>query len=196
MVTMNIETFNTTIRSMKNMGFNPDAQCASVRIPNAKQNIEIGLKRFVQSPKWLPEYDAVSEWLSDNHGRGLLCIGNLGRGKTIICAKILPVLLNYYHRLIVHVVDATELNTKFEDIKQYHILCIDDVGVENEAVKYGERKILFTELVDLAEKKGKLLLLTTNLSTAELSAKYGMRTLDRLKAITRVVHFKGESLRK
>ena len=98
--------------------------------------------------------------------------------------------------MIVHVVDATELNTKFEDIKQYQILCIDDEGVENEAVQYGERKILFAELVDLAEKKGKLLLLTTNLSTAELSAKYGMRTLDRLKAIIRVVHFKGKSLRK
>lgn len=196
MVTMNIDTFNVTVERLRNTGFSPDASNVYLHIPEAKQALAIGLKRFVANPQWLPEYDLIADWLSDNHGRGLLCIGHVGRGKTVICAKILPVILNYYCHLIVNVADATEFNTKHEELKQRHILCIDDVGVENEAIRYGERKVPFAELVDLAEKKGKLLLITTNLTTAELSAKYGARTLDRLKAITHVVHFEGESLRR
>ena len=34
--------------------------------------------------QWLPEYDQVAEWLADNHGKGLMCIGDCGRGKTVI----------------------------------------------------------------------------------------------------------------
>ena len=44
-------------------------------------------------------------------------------------------------------------------------------------------------------KKGKLLILTTNLSIDELREKYGERTVDRLRAITKTVLFTGESLR-
>ena len=46
-----------------------------------------------------------------------------------------------------------------------------------------------------AEKRGKLLMLTTNLSLEEISQKYGERTMDRLVAITRRVKFEGNSLR-
>ncbi len=195
-MTMNINAFNATVESLRDTGFCPDASNVCFHIPEAKQALEIGLRRFITHPQWLPEYDLIADWLSDNHGRGLLCIGHVGRGKTVICAKILPVILNYYCHLIANVVDATEFNTKYDELKQRHILCIDDVEVENEAIKYGERKMPFAELADSAEKKGKLLLITTNLTTAELSAKYGARTLDRLKAITHVVHFEGEGLRR
>lgn len=98
-------------------------------------------------------------------------------------------------RDIVRVADAQELNTRIDVIKQSHILCIDDIGTEAEYVHYGERRVPFAELVDLAEKKGKLLLLTTNLTIEELKAKYGERTIDRLRGITKVVLFQGESMR-
>ena len=64
------------------------------------------------------------------------------------------------------------------------------------AVKYGERRLAFCEIVDEAEKRGKLLMLTTNLSLEEISQKYGERTMDRLVAITRRVKFEGNSLRR
>jgi DNA replication protein len=64
------------------------------------------------------------------------------------------------------------------------------------SVKYGEKRLAFPELVDEAEKKGKLLIVTTNLSIQELKEKYGERTVDRLRAITTPILFKGESLRK
>ena len=84
---------------------------------------------------------------------------------------------------------------------------MDDIGTENLSVKYGEKRLAFAELTDEAEKKGKLLILTTNLSIDELREKYGERTVDRLRAITKTVLvdrlraitktvlFTGESLR-
>jgi DNA replication protein DnaC len=72
---------------------------------------------------------------------------------------------------------------------------IDDVGVESEQVNYGTRRLLFNEIIDEAEHNKNVLILTTNLNIEELEAKYGARTIDRLRAITTPVIFKGESLR-
>ena len=88
------------------------------------------------------------------------------------------------------------MNAELDTVKQRHILYIDDVGTESMAVKYGERRLAFCEVVDEAEKRGKLLMLTTNLSLEEISQKYGERTMDRLVAITRRVKFEGTSLRR
>ena len=88
------------------------------------------------------------------------------------------------------------MNAKLDEVKQKHIIYIDDVGTENLSVKYGEKRLAFAELADEAEKKGKLLILTTNLTIEELREKYGERTIDRLRAITKTVLFSGVSLRK
>ena len=80
-------------------------------------------------------------------------------------------------------------------MKKKQIISIDDVGTENDFFKFGERRQPFIELVDFAEKKDKLLIITTNLTIDELQIKYGIRTIDRLRAITKVVHFIGKSLR-
>ena len=88
------------------------------------------------------------------------------------------------------------MNAKLDEVKQKHIIYIDDVGTENLSVKYGDKRLAFAELADEAEKKGKLLILTTNLTIDELREKYGERTIDRLRAITKTVLFSGVSLRK
>lgn len=90
---------------------------------------------------------------------------------------------------------CTADNAELDVVKQKHIIYVDDIGTENLSVKYGEKRLAFAELADEAEKKGKLLILTTNLSIDELREKYGERTIDRLRAITRTVLFSGESLR-
>lgn len=138
----------------------------------------------------------LPKWLTDNKGRGLLCIGNCGRGKTLICGKIIPVLLNHHCNKVVSCYDAQQLNADLDAVKQKHIIYVDDIGTEFLSVKYGEKRLSFAELVDEAEKKGKLLIITTNLSLSELQQKYGERTVDRLRAITTPVVFKGDSLRK
>lgn len=190
--------YEKAIENLQETGFNPIPNLVNIAIPNAKDVLSRGLRYFTgdSSARWLPEYNEIVAWLSCNNGRGLLCYGNCGRGKSLICGKIIPLLLNHYCHKIVNCYDAQRMNANIDLVKQKKIIYIDDVGTEDVSVKYGERRMAFPELVDDAEKCGKLLIVTTNLSLSEISEKYGERTMDRLVAITTWVKFKGESLRK
>ena len=168
-----------------------------IRTNDARSVLARGIRYFLgENAVWLPEYEHIAEWLADNKGRGLLCIGNCGRGKTVICQRVLPVIFKHWHRLIMNTVTMTDLNERFDEYSRYKIISLDDVGVESVANKFGEKHSYFSEIVDLAERKQKLLVISTNLGDKELVNMYGVRTLDRLRALTKVVVFKGESLRK
>lgn len=188
--------FREAINRLREVGLNPMPSTVRISVPEARDILMRGLNFFAPDAVWLPEYDRIAEWLTDNKGRGLLCTGNCGRGKTLICAKIIPILLNHYCNKVVKVYDAQQMNAELDVVKSKHILCLDDVGTESIAVKYGDKRWAFCEIVDEAEKRGKLLIVTTNLSAEELAMKYGERTMDRLVAITTRVTFKGESLRR
>lgn len=176
-----------------------------IRIPNAEQRLRGGLDYFVKRytfgkeshAKWMEKnYRPIVDWMSDNEGRGLLITGGCGLGKTLIAKHILPLLLQDSCRKLVNIFTAQELNTKIDEILKLHIICIDDVGTEELAKIFGNVRCAFSELCDAAEQKGKLLIITTNLTANELEVKYGERTIDRLKAITKFVPFTGKSLRK
>ncbi len=189
--------FQKALDKLRDIGFSPVPNLVKISISEARNVLWQGIRYFTgEEAQWLPEYEGIANWLSDNEGRGLLCFGNCGRGKTLICGKILPIILNHYCRLIVTCYDSQQMNAELDIVKKKHIIYIDDIGTENLSVKYGEKRLAFAELADEAEKKGKLLILTTNLSIDEIREKYGERTLDRLKAITKTVHFSGTSLRK
>lgn len=188
--------FQQTIERLRDTGFSPVPNTVNISIPDAKNVLWAGIKYFKgEKAQWLPEYLEIVNWLTNNQGRGLLCFGNCGRGKTLICGKILPLVLNHYCRKVVCCYDSQQMNAELDSVKQKHIIYVDDIGTENLSVKYGEKRLAFAELTDEAEKKGKLLILTTNLSIDELREKYGERTVDRLRAITKTVLFTGESLR-
>lgn len=185
--------------ALQGTGFFGSPKKVSIHIDNAKLLLCNGLKYYCgEGAVWQPEYEEVAEWLTDNKGRGLWFCGECGRGKTLIGAKILPVLFNFYHfpRKIISLYDAKDLNSKFDDIVKKHIIYIDDVGKESVDVNYGNRNLRFPDIVDEAEKKGKLLMFTTNLSQEKMVEKYGERTVDRLRAITKKIVFRGKSLRK
>ena len=168
-----------------------------IKTPDARSILARGIRHFVGNDAvWLDEYEQVADWLSDNKGRGLLCAGNCGRGKTVICQRVIPVIFQHWHRLIVNTITSTELNDRFDEFRQYKILSIDDIGKESVANRYGEKRNYIQEIIDDAERKQKLLILSTNDSMDELRSKYDDRTIDRLRALTRPVIFKGESLRK
>lgn len=167
-----------------------------INIKNARERLGKGLRYFCgNNAKWLPEYEEVAEWLSDNHGKGLLLVGDCGRGKTLITTMIIPVLFQDIQR-VVNIYDAPDLNTKTKDIFEKHIIVIDDLGTESVQVNFGERRIVFADLIDQAEKKGKLLIVTTNDSSNELRDKYGVKTIDRFFSCCKIIKFSGESLRK
>ena len=189
--------FKRTIDRMRDTGFSPAPSTVGISVPDARNVLWQGIRHFIgESAVWLPEYERIAEWMTDNRGRGLLCFGNCGRGKTLVCGRVLPLVLNHYCRKVVSCYDAQQLNARTDEVKSRHIVYVDDIGTEAVSVKYGERRMAFPELADEAEKKGKLLLLTTNLSLDDLKDKYGERTVDRLRAITKTVLFSGESLRR
>lgn len=167
-----------------------------IKTPDAKRILARGIRHFVgDNAVWLDEYDQVADWLEDNKGLGLFCAGNCGRGKSVICQKVLPVIFKYWHRKVVNTVTAVDLNKRFDEISQYKLISVDDIGTETGAVVYGESHDYIQELIDLAERKQKLLIITTNLNIKEVGRKYGDRTVDRLRALTKCVIFEGESLR-
>lgn len=189
--------FKQAVENLRHTGFSPIPGKVFISIPDAKGHLERGLAFFVgEGYTWLPEYEKVALWLSNNNGRGLLCFGNCGRGKSVICGKIIPLLLNHYCHKIVSCYDSQTMNNDIDDVKRKHIIYIDDIGIENVSIKFGEKRLAFPEIVDEAEKKGKLLIITTNLSLSEIEQKYGERTKDRLIALVEPVLFKGKSMRK
>lgn len=191
---------------MNGKRFSPEAFLASlggkedrihVRIPEARQCLEGFMRREVGDRfQWLPEYDEVAEWLTDNRGKSLLCVGNNGRGKTLICSKAIPAILNYFMGKVVYCCDATSMAANAEMLRYASLISIDDIGTEPVASDYGSKLYMLPEIADEAEKRGKMLLLTSNLSAESLTEKYGRRTFDRLRGLCEIVVSQGGSMRR
>lgn len=178
-------------------------QSVTIGFEDARGIMERGLRYFVGvNCNWLPEYADVVNWLSDNKGKGLLLYGSNGRGKSVICKYIIPTLLAYYEpSLKVYNTRANDLRDLQPDKNEYYamkiadVICIDDFGVEAVSNLFGEKRDVFSDVVDIAEHERKLLICSTNLVPEEIGKRYGIRTLDRLKALTLPVCFSGESMR-
>lgn len=183
-------------------GYPQDMGTVRISIPNAERRLRGGLQYVVnmksgRDAEWDEHnYRPIVEWMTDNHGKGLLMLGSCGLGKSLIGMYILPLLINDVHKKIVNIYNAQELNQKIDEILRLHIIYIDDIGTEDNLNSYGNKRVPFAELCDAAEKKGKLLILTSNLNADELTRRYGDRVVDRLVAITKVVPFVGKSLRR
>lgn len=193
-----METIGNLLERLKDTGFEMPNR-VFIKVADARKRLANGLRYMLaqqgEKPQWLPEYELIADWLSDNKGKGLLLAGSCGRGKTLVATRILP-LFFAERNLIYSIYNSYDLNRKQKEVFSSHILCIDDLGIENESVQYGERKNVFVELIDLVEKKGKLIVITTNLTQTEIEEKYGTRTIDRLFSCCQIVDFSGPSLRK
>lgn len=178
-----------------NLDLNP--LILEVKIDDVKTKVELLLNNLLTNGyKWLPEYDSIVAWLQNNERKGLLCMGDCGRGKTLFCCKIIPMIFNSQNsKKIYNYVNAVDINRRIDELKRKEVLIIDDIGTEDVFVNYGERRYVFNELVDSAEKTGQLLIVTTNLNLNGLLNKYDFRTVDRLINITKLVQFSGTSCR-
>jgi DNA replication protein DnaC len=163
--------------------------------------------RTVKNFQWLPEYDLVLDWLSDNNGKGLYLTGDCGRGKSnIIYGVILP-LYKIVFRSFLPGFHATQLPEKvsiqFEDrytwnyeiLLKWKIAYIDEIGTERMVTAYGEKFEPFNAVLNEAEQKLNLLILSSNLSGDQFLNRYGDRAMDRIKRLCKIVPFAGSSLR-
>ena len=113
----------------------------------------------------------------------------------MLAKYIIPAILLVEKSKIVNYYDITDLKEKFDDALRYKILAIDDIGTEETLVKFGNRTDVFAEIMDIVEKKSKLVIVTSNYQKEELENRYGTRILDRIIATTFRVKFTGKSFR-
>lgn len=189
--------FKDLIESLKDTGYPEEPDMVVIKIPNAEQRLRGGLNYFTQGKaEWSEKnYRPIVDWMEDNKGKGLLLAGGCGLGKSLIGMRILPLLINDTCKKIVNIYKAQDLNVKPDDVISKHIIYIDDIGTEGVSNIYGNKRVPFCELCDAVEQQGKLLMCSTNLTVDELAEKYGVRTVDRLRATTKYVPLTGESLR-
>lgn len=196
-MTMDRKLIELTRALLEGTGY-PQITTVNFKVPEARTHLWSGLRYFCgEDAAWTQDYEPVAAWLSDNKGKGLLMSGSCGTGKTLIGSRIIPLLLyRYCNKLMVFQYSAREINCKVDEILRQRVVYIDDVGKENMLNSYGNRRWVFPEIVDEAERRGKMLILSTNLDAEHLAEKYDDRTMDRLRALTRLVPFTGKSLRK
>lgn len=165
------------IKQQRRRGFKGDTKIRW-RLDGADELLARGLAYAIgPTAQWLPEYDGVADWLADNQGKGLLCIGSCGRGKTVITRDIFPLLFQNYISVrfrdgntghpVYNYFKATELKSRWNEIERCKIVCVDDIGTES-LIEYGRQKNWFSELVDLCNDRDKLLIGSTNLTMHQM----------------------------
>ena len=137
----------------------------------------------------------MAKWLENNEGKGLLLYGDCGQGKSLLSRFILPAILLQYHNKVVTSFDVQEMNTRLDAVLMKKIVSLDDIGTEAMINDFGNKRMAFAEIVDQAEKKGKLLIISTNLNKDKLIEMYGERVFDRLCKLTKRILFTGKSMR-
>lgn len=170
------------------------------------RSVDLSVERY----EHLPEYEQIVDWMHNTGGKGLLMMGDCGRGKSIIATCVIPVLLKMQSKggYAVHAEDfdkpypfATSTEGCDPKAKNIDYLAhtsfpiIDELGVEPRCNNFGERFEGFNRIINNAERYLKPVFITTNLTKLELLDRYGERTIDRLMHLCRIVEFKGDSLR-
>lgn len=142
-----------------------------------------------------PELDQVIDWLSDNHRTGLFLYGQCGRGKTFLARYVLPLVFQACNIGIISYYDMTYASRHTDEVLSFYLLALDDIGTEQKYNDFGTIRHTLDEVIDSAEKNGKLLILTSNLTKDELIQYYGERVYDRICKLTTRIVFKGKSFR-
>lgn len=191
--------FDNIYDQMRVHGMELPAKRFEIRIPDAKTILENCFKYFLSFQNaqllWQPEYDEVAQWLGHNNKRGLFLYGDCGRGKSLLTRYIIPAILLKYSKKVVSVYDIQTMNRNINEVLKKHIIALDDIGTEDVSVSYGNKRLAFAEIIDAAEKQGKLIIISTNLKGNEIIERYGQRVMERIVSTTKRIEFKGKSLR-
>ena len=187
---------------MREYGIAPPVKRFLFAIPDAKAEMQramgvVGAELGVWL-EWLPEYDAVAGWLSDNGGKGLLLQGNIGRGKSLLLKYILPLIFITHLNRIITVADCGDNRVDIDDFLSKNIIGLDDIGTEPARnLKFGTERNIVIETFNAAEFNEKMFIIaSTNLTRDEMRIRYGDRIIDRMRHLCHRVVFNGNSLRK
>ena len=178
-------------------------QHLSINLEKPREILCRGLRYFIgDDAKWLQGYDEIAEWLQDNKGKGLMLYGSNGRGKSVMCYNILPTVFQYYLKQVkTFKCRANNLHLIQSDKTDYYsMLCAQvngtigdmtdvypfDVAHRTENKAFIDQ--MFTPTIRTPKNLGRM-------TPDEIRDRYGIRTLDRLRAITRAICLNGKSMR-
>ena len=153
--------------------------------------VDLTIKEF----HWFPEYDKIVSWMMTPNHKGLQLVGDPGRLKTTIATLAIPVLYHLIHNFIIRTVDSCDIEESYDNFKASPVIIMDDIGAEFTINDYGIKREPLNALIDFCEKKSKILIITSNLTSEQITARYGVRTIDRIDLLCTPVKFQGESLR-
>ncbi len=161
---------------------------------------------------------------SINKEKGVLIIGNIGTGKTLIIQAFQYYLQNYRIEnspemgndkihLNIEITNTRDIcfdfnvkgyagvekyyrNKLSEGYYTYPVYCFDDLGIENQAINYyGTVEDVISNLLFLRHGKNVKTYATTNLTNKQIKERYGDRLGDRFNEMFEVVYLKGKSKR-
>lgn len=149
----------------------------------------------------------VANWgIVERDNVGMLLWGNTGNGKTFTAACIanalidkgVPVMMTSFPRILSSVqgLRQDERAGYLEDLNEYHLLIIDDLGAERQS-EYA-LEIVYS-VIDARYQSGRPLIITTNLTLGEMQKAQNMdyqRIYDRVLGMCVPVYYGGESRRK
>ncbi len=175
------------------------------------KSIFMSIDGTMEKYEHLPEYEDIIDWMTDTKDKGLLLIGDCGRGKSLILNYVLPVLFRMKEKGF-RAVHAQEMYKEHPNQQYYGFYqrpvtyldlllkanypAIDELGVEGQYNDYGEKSEGFNLILNAAERYHRPVFVSTNLTEEDILNRYGERTLDRLMHLCRTIRFKGDSLRK
>lgn len=189
----------------------PVRDCANGIYASFRQEVEYWGGHFRPDEDTKSHILAAAQWLVNPGGTpGLLLCGLYGNGKTTLARAMQRLIgwltereLGYSNRKSVRFMKAKEIvrllradSKAYEKLFTEELLIIDELGEEaKEVITYG---MIDTPMVDLiSERYDRRLftIITTNLETDEIKAKYGERIYDRFQEMLTSIIFENDSYR-
>lgn len=148
--------------------------------------------------KHLQCYESVVSWLHDNKNKGLLISGGVGVGKSVMANRVIGELLRKanitagnklngkvkvkFVRMQNVTCDVRDTGLFYKNIvdTNFNVYIFDDLGTEPKGNNYGVQFEMFPYIMDDIATYKKLAIITTNLDSATITARYSDRTSDRI----------------
>jgi len=137
-----------------------------------------------------------SDKFNGDFEKGILLIGAIGSGKTVIMDSFCKVVLNYGRKIItkIQALDMVKIAQEIDSGYNKKPMYIDDIGKEPiEILHYGSMMRPFEDLLDTRYRNNAITFGTSNLTLDDM--KYNKHTKDRIKEMFNIIILSGKSRR-
>lgn len=173
------------------------------------------------NPEFSRQYHAITAWIAGldrlwdgivvNPQRGLWFAGNMGTGKSTLMRAVKNFCAIYYDERSPNLprnmywIHSKDMSGGYEEngagylteLCEIETLIIDDLGTEPlSTMRYGNVRNVAEEVLSRRYDRGKMTMVTTNLTMNQVKELYRDRIYDRIREMFNVLEFKGASHRK